>query len=56
VEERNAQLASYETIKKVAVVDEFTIDNGLLTPTMKVKRNLVTVRHADRVEEMYARV
>jgi long-chain acyl-CoA synthetase len=53
VEERNRELASFETIKRVAVVAEFTIDNGLLTPTMKVKRNLVTQRYADRIEGLY---
>jgi long-chain acyl-CoA synthetase len=54
VQERNRDLATFETIKKVAVVPEFTIENGLLTPTMKVKRNVVIERHADLIEKLYA--
>jgi long-chain acyl-CoA synthetase len=53
VAERNKRLASFETIKKVAIVDEFTIDNGLLTPTLKVKRAQAIQRYQARVEAMY---
>jgi len=53
VEEKNQELASFETIKKFRLVDEFTIENDLLTPTMKVKRNVAMERYADLVEEMY---
>jgi long-chain acyl-CoA synthetase len=53
VEERNRQFASFETIKKVALVEEFTIDNGLLTPTLKVRRAAVAERYRDVVEAMY---
>jgi long-chain acyl-CoA synthetase len=53
VEERNRQFASFETIKKVALVEEFTIDNGLLTPTLKVRRSETTGRYRDVIEAMY---
>ena len=53
VEEKNRELASFETIKKFRLVDEFTIENDMLTPTMKVKRNVAMERYADRIEEMY---
>ena len=53
VEERNRQFASFETIKKVALVEEFTIDNGLLTPTLKVRRAAAAERYRDVVEAMY---
>jgi long-chain acyl-CoA synthetase len=53
VAERNRRLASFETIKKVAIVDEFTIENGLLTPTLKVKRAQAIQRYQERVEAMY---
>jgi long-chain acyl-CoA synthetase len=53
IEEKNRELASFETIKKFRLVDEFTIDNDLLTPTMKVKRNVAMERYAGLIEEMY---
>jgi long-chain acyl-CoA synthetase len=54
VEDKNKQFASFETIKKFKIVDEFTIDNGMLTPTMKVKRNVAVERFKDLIEGMYA--
>jgi long-chain acyl-CoA synthetase len=51
---RNKQLASYEAIKKITIVDEFTIENGMLTPTMKVKRNIAMEHHKALIEAMYA--
>jgi long-chain acyl-CoA synthetase len=53
VEDKNKQLASFETIKKFRIVDEFTIDNGMLTPTVKVKRNVAVERYKNLIEEMY---
>ncbi len=49
----NRELASFETVKDFRVVDEFTIDNDLLTPTLKVKRAVAMERYAELVEEMY---
>ena len=54
VEEKNAELASFETIKDFRLLDEFSIENGLLTPTLKVKRNVAMERFADVIDEMYA--
>jgi long-chain acyl-CoA synthetase len=53
VAERNKKLASFETIKKVAIVDEFTVENGLLTPTLKVRRTQAIQHHQAKVEAMY---
>ncbi|MEN8163413.1 MAG: long-chain fatty acid--CoA ligase [Acidobacteriota bacterium] len=50
---KNVELASFETIKKFRLVEEFTIENGLLTPTMKVKRNGAMERYENLIEEMY---
>ncbi len=49
----NQELASYETIKKFTIVPEFTIENGVLTPTLKIKRNVVIEQYADEIEAMY---
>lgn len=53
VVEQNRQFASYETIKKIKIVPEFTIDNGLITPTMKLKKNLIQERYKDQIDSMY---
>ncbi|MGB5986056.1 MAG: long-chain fatty acid--CoA ligase [Desulfobacterales bacterium] len=50
----NQHLPSYETIKKVCIVPEFTIDNGLLTPTMKLRKASAVERFRDEIEGMYA--
>ena len=56
VDRVNAGLASFESIKYFDVISEdFTIDNGLLTPTLKVKRKKVVERHGDVIERLYSR-
>lgn len=48
-------LASYQTPKKILVTpDDFTIENGELTPTLKVKRRVVEARHAALIEAAYS--
>lgn len=55
IEKSNATLASYETIKKFKILPEdFSIDNGLLTPTLKVKRKEVYKRFNDIIDQLYA--
>ena len=50
------KLASYEQIRDLRLlVEEFTQENGLLTPTLKVKRKEVERRFSQLVDEMYAR-
>jgi long-chain acyl-CoA synthetase len=45
----------YEKPRKVALISEdFTIDNGLLTPTMKLKRQQVWDLYATKIEQLYA--
>jgi long-chain acyl-CoA synthetase len=46
----------YAQIRKVALLDEpWTVDNGLLTSTMKPKRPMILDKYEDRIEEMYRR-
>jgi long-chain acyl-CoA synthetase len=54
VEEKNSQLQSYARIKKFVILPEdFTQENGQLTPTLKVKRKVVAETYHDRLEELY---
>ena len=47
-------LASYERVKKIAVLDrDFDIDLGEVTPTLKVRRNIVEQKYADVIESLY---
>lgn len=50
----NEDLADYEKIKKFTFASEpFTIENGLLTPTMKIKRNKVFEQYAAKLDSLY---
>jgi len=47
-------LAKYERIKKVALLEnEFTIEGGELTPTLKVKRRVIDDKYRDVIEKLY---
>ncbi len=51
----NQHLPSFETIKKFAIAPEdFTQEGGELTPTLKVKRKVVTEKYATELEQLYA--
>jgi len=50
----NNNLTLVEKIKKFHLIEEsFTIENGLLTPTMKVKRNKVILKYKNILESLY---
>ena len=50
-----SKLADYERIRRVALLpDEFTIDNGELTPTLKVKRRVIDEKFGELIEELYS--
>ncbi len=47
-------LASYEKVKKIALLDkEFEIEKGEITPTLKVKRNIVEEKYKGIIDAMY---
>jgi long-chain acyl-CoA synthetase len=50
----NSNYAQVEQVKKFAILDhDLSIETGELTPTLKVKRNVVYDRYADLFESMY---
>ncbi len=54
VDEINKNLTLVEKIKNFSLLDEnFSIENGLLTPTMKVKRNKVIQKYKSILENFY---
>lgn len=51
----NAKVARYQTIKKINILPmEFTVETGELTPTMKIKRNIVGEKYKDAIGAFYA--
>jgi long-subunit acyl-CoA synthetase (AMP-forming) len=51
----NATLDDHERLHALVVVDEpWTIEGGLLTPTLKIKRSAIEARYAPEVERWYA--
>ena len=55
IDDVNATLARVQTIKKFEIVpQDFSVETGELTPTMKVKRKVVREKYADIIEGFYA--
>ncbi|KXF51287.1 AMP-dependent synthetase [Rhodococcus sp. SC4] len=54
VEELNAGLNRWEQIKKFRILDrELTVENGEITPSMKLKRKVVMTNFSDELEDLY---
>ncbi|MHB8055716.1 MAG: AMP-dependent synthetase/ligase [Candidatus Aminicenantales bacterium] len=54
IERATPNLASYERIKKIAILDhEFDIERDEITPTLKVKRNIIENRYQELIEGLY---
>lgn len=55
VDELNSKLNRWETIKKWELLDhDLTVESGELTPSMKVKRNVVEENYKDAIDALYA--
>jgi len=55
VREVNGSLANFETLKRFRVVaEEWTQESGELTPSMKLKRRVLTERYSAVIDELYA--
>ncbi|OZC75935.1 long-chain fatty acid--CoA ligase [Rhodococcus sp. 06-462-5] len=56
VADANKSVSHAESIKKYRILPhDFSEENGELTPTMKLKRNVITAAYADEIESIYAR-
>ncbi len=54
ITKRIKDFPGYAQVRKVAVAKEkWTIDNGLITPTLKLKRNVIMGRYQSAIEAMY---
>ena len=52
---REAKLAGFEVVRRLALDHEaWSVENGLLTPTFKVKREQMREHYQKRIEELYA--
>jgi long-chain acyl-CoA synthetase len=55
VEEINKNYARVEQVKKIAILkQDLSQESGELTPTLKVKRAVVTAKHEQEIAQLYA--
>ena len=55
IENLNKSLSIIEKIKKLKLIDEeFTVDNGLMTPTLKLKRKKIIEKYKQDLEKLYS--
>jgi long-chain acyl-CoA synthetase len=56
LQQLNAQLAAHERLSHFVLVSEaWTVDNGCMTPTMKIRRNVLEARFADQLTALDAK-
>ena len=54
VDKYNKYFGDTEQIKKFDLIDfEWTVQTGELTPTLKLKRNLINAKYKDRIENLF---
>lgn len=55
VDKHTRTLARFEKIKKIALLErEFELELGEITPTLKIKRNIITQKYSTLIESLYA--
>ena len=48
-------LARFESVKKIALLEnEFTVEGGEMTPTMKIKRRIIDQKYKDLIDRLYS--
>ncbi len=56
VDRVNADLSVIEKVRRIIVADEpFTVDNEEMTPSMKIRRHVISKRYAERLDALYKR-
>ena len=54
IENLNKNLSIIEKVKKIKLIkEEFTIENGMLTPTLKLKRKKILEKYKEDLEKLY---
>ena len=54
VKKYNKSFAQWEQVKRIVLLPElWTVESGEMTPTMKVKRKIITANNQDIIEGMY---
>ena len=54
IDDLNKNLSLVERVKKIKLInEEFTIENGMLTPTLKLKRKKILDKYKDDLEKLY---
>ncbi len=54
IEKASAHFRSFDKVKKFALIaEDFTVQNDLLTPTMKLKRRKVVERYSEQIAQLY---
>jgi long-chain acyl-CoA synthetase len=54
IEQQTQDLSDFEKVKKIAFLDQFSIDTGELTPTLKVRRFTIERKYRTAIDELYA--
>jgi long-chain acyl-CoA synthetase len=56
LERANARLGPIEQVRRFIVADEaFTTENGLMTPSLKIRRHVIREIYGERLEGLYGR-
>jgi long-chain acyl-CoA synthetase len=54
IDKLTPNLARYEKVKKIALLEnEFSVEGGELTPTLKIKRRVIDEKYRDVIEKLY---
>jgi long-chain acyl-CoA synthetase len=57
IREKNKQLAPYETVRQFCILThDFTVEDAELTPTLKLRRQVIMDRYKELIEEKYRRL